>query len=351
MILVRAPVRVSLAGGGTDLQSYYAHRGPGLVISTSIDKYFYVFLSRTRSDTVQVSSSDYRRFYRKRRGEAPLWDGNLGLVQAVLDEFGIDEGVSLFLTSEIPPGTGLGSSGTVAVALIKALATLQNRNLTQTEVAELACNIEIERLGAPVGKQDQYQAAFGGLNMITFTSEGTVVEPLRFAPEIRLSLEQRLLLFFTGSSRSSASILAEQQQATEAADATTVEALDAIRQLAQDTRRVLEEGRLAEFGALLAASWEQKKRLTAAVSNPRIDELYDLALSAGATGGKITGAGGGGFLLVYCEPMYQGRVTEALEAQGCFRLDYAFEGGGALVLTNTETDHWAWQGRPVGAAL
>lgn len=333
MLIARAPVRISLAGGGTDLPAYYDKHG-GLVISTSINKYIYVFVSPSTGRGVPISSSDYRAFSRHSAGEAPLWDGDLGLVKATLHEFGVIEGYSLFLASEVPPGTGLGSSSTVAVALIKALATLRNVRLSPSEVAEYACRIELEKVRSPIGKQDQYAAAFGGLNAITFEPDRVSVNRLRVSPDVLGELEQNLLLFFTGSTRNAAQILRQQQQATADDHGPTLEALNAIHAAAFETRRALEAGDLRRFGEILADSWEQKKRLASGVSNPWIDELYDLAQKRGAIGGKLTGAGGGGFLLLYCEAADRGSVTDALEGAGLYCMDFRFERAGAQVLMN-----------------
>lgn len=344
MILARAPLRISLAGGGTDLESYYGQHG-GLVLSTSINKYFYVFLTPGRDDGVQISSSDFQMFTRRRRGESAAQDG-LRLAKVILEDLGIEGGVSLFLASEVPPGTGLGSSSTVSVALIKALSAYQGRDLTPHQIADLACSIEIERLGAPIGRQDQYAAAFGGLNSIRFESTGTTVEPVHLPPSVRTELESNLLLFFTGATRSANTILAEQREASREGPAVT--SLHAIKQLAVEARRLLEAGQLSDFGTLLDTSWQEKRRLAKGISNPRIDGLYELARSRGARGGKLAGAGGGGFLMLYCEPDAEGGVTQALEAEGLFRLDYRFENGGAMVLVNT--DLGAWPRPVVGAA-
>src|SRR5436309_6086462 len=181
VLIARAPVRISLAGGGTDLPAYYREHG-GLVVSTTIDKYLYVFVNLNGTDSVQVTSSDYHTFFRQRRGEPILWDGDLTLPRAFLHQFGIDGGISLFLASEVPPGTGLGSSSTVAVALAKALSTLYGPALDKHELAELASYVEIQKLGMPIGRQDQYAAAFGGLNAIYFEAKGVRVEPLHLAP-------------------------------------------------------------------------------------------------------------------------------------------------------------------------
>ncbi len=333
MLIVRAPVRISFAGGGTDLPAYYERHG-GFVVSTTINKYFYVFVDRSGPDGVQISSSDYRVFTRHRRSELPLWDGDLGLVKAALHEFGCDTGLSLFLASEVPPGTGLGSSSAVAVALVKALSTLRGWALTRAEIAAYACVLELDRLNSPIGKQDQYAAAFGGINAMSFTSAGVAVESVRMPIEAQERLQRNLLLFFTGAARSANAILQQQQRASADDRGTAVAALHSIKAAAMETLRCLERGDLRGFCELLAESWEHKKRLTSGISNPQVDEFYELARRHGALGGKLAGAGGGGFLMLYCEEPYQAAVTEALEGAGLFRLAFRFERGGAQVLMN-----------------
>lgn len=333
MLIVRAPVRISLAGGGTDLPAYYEHAG-GAVVNVTIDKYFYVFLNVLQKDSLQISSSDFSTFYRH-DGRGPLfWDGDLRLPRAILSHFGISSGLSIFLASEIPPGTGLGSSSTVAVAIIKAISTALDIHLGKPELAELASMIEIEKLGEPIGKQDQYAAAFGGLNWIEFSRGGVHVERLRLAPERYRALEDRLMLFFTGSSRKASDILASQTANSRRQDPSTIAALDRVKAMAHEVRAALSQGDLPHFGELLHENWVQKKRFAENVSNAEIDRAYELARQAGAGGGKITGAGGGGFLLLYCEPSHQEVVSQALEASGLKRMDFRFENQGARVLMN-----------------
>lgn len=333
MLIARAPVRISLAGGGTDLPAYYEPYG-GTVLNTTIDKYFYVFLNVLEKDTVQVTSSDYRTFYRHEHTRPLHWDGDLRLPHAILNHYDIRQGLSMFMASEIPPGTGLGSSSTVAVAIIKALSTALGKRLNKKELAETACYIELEKLGAPIGKQDQYAAAYGGLNWIEFSADGVAVEPLRFDPEVIQALEHNLLLFFTGSSRSAAEILRKQTESSQKKEPMVVEALHQVKEMAYEVLRSLERGDLRAFGELLHQNWQQKKRFAKGVSNPTIDEAYDLARRGGAIGGKITGAGGGGFFMLYVEPHDHKAVTVALEAKGLKRMDYRFESMGAQVLMN-----------------
>jgi D-glycero-alpha-D-manno-heptose-7-phosphate kinase len=333
MLIARAPVRISLAGGGTDLPAYYEAFG-GVVLNATIDKYFYAVLNVCAADELQISSSDYRTFYRHNGDEPLLWDGDLSLPRAVLSYFGIRSGVSVFLASEIPPGTGLGSSSTVTVALIKAVSTALGQRLDKARVAELAAAIEIDKLGQPIGKQDQYAAAFGGLNWIEFGRDRVRVEGFRLPVETAQRLECNLLLFFTGSSRSASEILSKQTASSKRQDAGVIEALHRVKAMAYDVRRAFETGDLRTFGELLHENWEQKKRFAQGVSNPAIDEMYGLARAAGAIGGKITGAGGGGFLLLYCEPGRQDAVTRALEEKGLRRMGFHFDWMGARVLMN-----------------
>jgi D-glycero-alpha-D-manno-heptose-7-phosphate kinase len=337
MLIARAPLRISFAGGGTDIEAYYAKHG-GMVVSATINKYFYVVISRTIDDAVQITSSDFRMFERKAPERALTFDGELGYLKSILHEFGVMHGLSVFTASEIPPGTGLGSSSTVAVALIKALATLCQRRPSKQEIAELASYVEIGKLGRPIGLQDQFAASFGGLNWIRFEPSGVSVRPLPLSLEHRERLERSLLLFFTGSSRNAASILEEQTRASAKDDPRVIENLHGIKQDALEVREALERGRFRRVGEILHLSWQRKKQLARGVSNERIDRLYQLALEHGAVGGKIAGAGGGGFLLLYCEPESHAAVTHVLEAEGLARLAFHFDDGGAQVLVNSMPD-------------
>jgi D-glycero-alpha-D-manno-heptose-7-phosphate kinase len=356
MLIARAPLRISFAGGGTDLEAYYARYG-GLVVSATINRYFYVLATRTIDDAVQITSSDFRVFERQAAGVALSFDGELGYLKSILHEFGVTQGLSVFTASEIPPGTGLGSSSTVAVALIKALATLCQRRATKQEVAELASYIEIGKLGRPIGLQDQFAASFGGLNAIEFSAAGTVVRPLELPLLIRDQLERSLLLFYTGASRNAATILREQRASSQEQDATVIESLHGIKRDAEVAREALRAGDIRQIGQILHESWQRKKRLASGISNERIDRLYQLALEHGASGGKIAGAGGGGFLLLFCEPEHQPTVTQVLQAEGLTRMTFHFDDGGAQVLVNSmpeipglEYPEGRWVGSGVASA-
>lgn len=323
MLIARAPLRISFCGGGTDLPAYYERYG-GMVVSTTIDKYVYVHTLRNGSGDAQITSADYQTFYRHNNGKPMGWDGELALPRAVLHEFGVTSGAAVFVASEVPPGTGLGSSSAVAVALVNSVAGFMGRQLSRQEIAETACFVEIEKLGAPIGKQDQFAAAFGGLNAITFDKEGVRVEPLAIAPPTLALLQKRLMLFFTGSARNSKDILQHQQRSTAQGEAQTSQGLHRIKEAAQECRHCLEAGDLDGIGLLLDKTWREKRLLASGISNARIDEMYEVALANGAIGGKITGAGGGGFLLVYCHEERQPEVAKALEVFGLKAMDFHF---------------------------
>ncbi len=337
MLIVRSPLRISFAGGGTDLPSYFEAFG-GAVLSAAINKYFYTIVGKRTDGRMQIISSDLKvcetwndinRIGVKESGSA------LQIPLAVVKELGCPAAVDLFLASEIPPGTGLGSSASVCVNVLQALASYLNISLLKHELAEKAFHIARNVLGKPVGKQDEFAAAFGGLNFFTFNTDGTTaVEPVNPRPEVMSGLQRRLMLFFTGTARDSWSILQEQEALTREPGGAAVESLHRIRELAVRMRRTLVEGNLRSFGSLLHEGWENKKKICARISNSTIDRLYSLAQESGAVGGKITGAGGGGFLLLYCEEENQQAVRDALTAEGILEMKFAFDFVGSRVLVN-----------------
>lgn len=334
MLIARSPVRISLAGGGTDLPAYYLRYG-GAVINTAINRYFYVILNVNDSDTLQITSSDYQTFYRHNPDTELMSEGSLSLPRAVLHHFGITHGLSMFLASEVPPGTGLGSSSSVTVALVKAVSAACGWTMSKQEIAEEACHIELQKLGMPIGKQDQYASAFGGINYIEFRADGVEVTPLSLALDTWQRLQRNLMLFFTGSSRNSTEILSKQSRSSRQDDAQVISALHSIKAMTAEVKTCLEQGNLEAFGDLLDQNWQAKKRFAPGVSNAKIDESYAKARAAGALGGKITGAGGGGFLMLYCEERHQPRVTEVLGELSLQRMDFRFDQNGSQVLMNS----------------
>src|SRR5438067_563144 len=235
MLIARAPMRISFGGGGTDLEAYYAKYG-GLVISSAINKYFYAVITTDESDDLQVISADYRSLFRHSPYNDLFWNGDLALPKAILHHFGIRRGINLFVASEVPPGTGLGSSSAAAVTMVRAISTLLEQPMTKQQVAELASYIEIKKMGMPIGKQDQYASAFGGLNKITFTSEGVSVEPVKIDPDVRKTLERRLMLFFTAVHGNPISSSKHNANSTEDRDDAVLQALHHSKQVAVEAQ-------------------------------------------------------------------------------------------------------------------
>ncbi len=335
MLIVRSPVRISFGGGGTDLPAYYEKFG-GAVLSTSINKYFYTVLQKRSDGKVQVISSDLRVMETWQDiSRMDMTRSELAIPLAVIKELGYDISVDLFLASEIAAGTGLGSSASVCVGVLKTLATYLDLPVSKYDLAERSFHIAHDLLGKPVGKQDEYAAAFGGLNFITFNPDGGVlVEPVMPRHDYLRELESNLMLFFTGAAHNSWHLLHEQEKSVKQATGPTIESLHQIRELADHMRRALMKGDLRTFGELLHEGWEAKKRVSSRISNPLIDEAYALARKHGARGGKITGAGGGGFLLLFCEERYQERVREAIASMELREMAFGLDSQGAEVVAN-----------------
>ncbi len=335
MLIVRSPVRISFGGGGTDLPAYYEQFG-GSVLSVAINKYFYTVLSGRSDGRIQVISSDLRVFETWHDIANTNFRGSsLEIPLAVLKEMNCDIAVDLFLASEIPPGTGLGSSASVCVNILKTLCTYLQQPISKYDLAERSFHIARDLLGKHVGKQDEYAAAFGGLNFISFHPDGSaLVEPIDLNPAVLTEFQRNLMLFFTGSSHHSWSILKEQEASARNQTGTAIEALHEVKALGIRMKTVLQQGDLKELGTLLHEGWRAKRRISSKISTPRIDELYAQARQHGALGGKITGAGGGGFLLLYCEPEFQSAVREAMRQNDVHEMTFAFDMQGAQVIAN-----------------
>ncbi len=330
LVIARAPLRISFAGGGTDLPAYYEQHG-GLVLSTTITRSVYAVLSAGDYEQVHITSSNYRTVYMNDPA-SDARDERLALPWAVARAMGLERGASIMLTAEVPAGTGLGSSSTQAAALITAIAAFQGRSYAPVEVAELAAQIEIVRLGQPIGKQDQYAAACGGINVFEFRDDGVGVTPIGLPAVVRHGLQAHLALYFTGSTRQAGSILQEQRVRTASGEARTIAALHAIKDSVAPMRAALEAGDYAAMGALLHEAWALKRRVSSGISTGAIDAAYDAARAAGALGGKITGAGGGGFLLLLAPPEAREAVRAALSPLGLRRMPFALERRGAHTL-------------------
>jgi len=320
MIISRAPLRISLGGGGTDLPSYYREHG-GYVLSAAIDKYVYITLHETFQREYLIKYSSTEVVQKIDEIKHPIIREALRLVPVAAPHLEI---VSM---SDIPAGTGLGSSGSFTVALLRALHTMNKEFVPRQLLAEMACHIEIDLLGEPIGKQDQYIASFGGITGFEFCPDGKVhVTPLPISSETLYNLEDNLLLFFTGFTRSASAILAEQDQRTRGGDRGMIDHLHAIKQFGYESRAALENGDLRRFAEIMHEHWERKKFRSKSMTNSAIDDYYELARRNGALGGKLIGAGGGGFLMLYSED--KTKLRRALRDAGLreVRMRFDFEG-------------------------
>lgn len=324
MIITRSPLRITLGGGGTDLPSYYREYG-GSLIAAAIDRYVYVTVMRPFTPGIYLKYSELEHVQQVDEVQHPIIREAVRMVGFNTPQ------VEITALADIPAGTGLGSSGSFTTALLKALYTHRKRLLLPGELARLACEIEINRLKRPIGKQDQYIAAYGGITCFHFHSDETVdAAPLKISIDTVFELEDDLLLFFTGFSRSAGSILEDQDTRTRQSDLEMIQNLHYVKELGLRSQQALEAGRLAEFGEILHEHWEHKKRRSSGMSNPQVDEWYELGRANGAIGGKLVGAGGGGFLMFYVED--RKRLRRAMAHAGLEEVRFRFDFEGTKVL-------------------
>lgn len=325
IIRAKAPLRLGFAGGGTDVSPYSDTIG-GAVLNATINKYAYATLVPRKDETINIRSLDYDIVADYKVDQQFVFDGEMDLAKGVIRRLnGSSHGFDLYTHSDAPPGSGLGSSSTMVVALAGAFREWQMLPIGDYEMAQLAYEIERKDIGIKGGKQDQYAAAFGGFNFMEFEGEQVIINPLRIKPEVVNELQYNMLLCYTGGTRLSARIIDAQVDNYVSGNSETVEAMDLLKQNAVDMKRALLTGRLTEFGELLNFGWEQKKRMSDKISNPAIDEMYEVARKAGAVGGKISGAGGGGFMMLYCRFDKKHKVAERLEQVGGEIIDFQFE--------------------------
>ena len=331
MLIGRAPVRISFAGGGTDLASYYERFG-GRVVSASIDRYFYAHIKRRSDAMVQITSSDYRTniVFPSKAPPGPQRPFEIPLIAYKMLS-GQSGAFDMFMGGQIPPGSGLGSSGAVAVNIVKVLSHLSGKPLGRSDLAETAYRIGHDMLGLPIGKQDEYAAAFGGINEFVFSKDRVVVRPISTDRDVTVQLENSLMLFFLGETRDATAILKDQDSRVRRNDPTTLGALHRSSELASEARKTIEAGDVEHFGKLLDSSWEEKKKYSSKVTNPFVETIYRAALRAGASGGKLTGAGGSGHMLLCCSTDSQKNVEKAVARLGAHRVLFRFEPEGARI--------------------
>ena len=323
MIITRTPLRVSLGGGGTDLPSYYQGRG-GIVVSAAIAKYIYVGINQTFTDDYFIKYSELERVKRAEQIRHPI-------VREVLLLHDVSPRLEIVSLADIPSGTGLGSSGSFTVGLLRAVYALKREHVAADVLAEEACHIEIDRLGRAVGRQDQYIAAFGGLTCLEFDAQGKVtVSPVQIPHSALLDLEEHLLLFFTGYSRDAEGQLREQKKRTEERDSQMLRNLDAIARIGHDVKDALESGDCRSFAALMHEHWEIKRGRSTGMSSDRVNEWYELGVANGALGGKLVGAGGGGFLMFYAQQ--PATLRAAMAGAGLAEVRFTFDHDGSAVV-------------------
>ena len=325
MIITRSPLRISLGGGGTDLPSYYETHG-GFLIAAAINKYVYITIHETFVEDLIIKYSKLERVQSLEEIQHPM-------VREAFRLLGMKtRGLESTSMADIPAGTGLGSSGSFTTALLKALHTHQKNIIHPADLASQACDLELNKLKEPIGKQDQYIAAYGGITCFNFLPDGKVEAwPLNLSEETRYNLEDNLLLFFTGYSRSASSILKEQDDKSKSRDKSMVENLHFVKDLGLKSKQALESGNLHEFARLMDVHWQRKKERSGGMSNPQINTWYDVALANGALGGKLIGAGGGGFLMFYAED--KARLRHATREQGLKEVRFQFDFEGTKLMT------------------
>ncbi len=324
MIIARSPLRITLGGGGTDLPSYYEER-EGFLISAAIDKYVYITLHETFEKGYFLKYSKFEKCEDIDDIQHPIIREALKLLDWK------KPCLELCSMADIPAGTGLGSSSSFTTALLRALHTMQGNIVSTRTLAEEACEIEMNRLKEPIGKQDQYIASYGGITCMNFHRDGYVwVDPLRISDETLYNLEDNLILFFTGFSRSAGNILKEQNDKSKEHNEDMLKNLDFVKDLGYQSKNALEKGDLDTFADIMNTHWEYKKKRSGGMSNPQIDEWYSMALANGAQGGKMIGAGGGGFLMFYVKDKV--RLRDAMRSTGMSEVRFRFEKEGSKVL-------------------
>ena len=332
IVRCKAPLRISFGGGGTDVDPYRTERG-GCVLSTTIDKYAYASCQPRSDNVIEVQSLDFDIIAKYDADQRFVLDGTLDLAKATINRLRGDtarEGFDLYMQTDAPPGSGLGSSSTMVVALVSLFKDYFHRPMTGYEIAELAYQIERVDLGYKGGMQDQYAAAFGGFNFIEFHPDTVVVNPLRLDSATENELHYSLLMCYTGGTRVGAGIIEAQVENFRTGQRASIDAMDAQKDLCIEMKNALLQGKLSHFGALLDEAWQQKKLMASAISNSRIDMLYQSACQAGALGGKLLGAGGGGYLIFFTPFKRKHKVAAALEALGGQVVDFNFDKLGAV---------------------
>lgn len=328
MIIGTSPVRISFAGGGTDMPEFYSEYG-GSVVSTTIDRFTYAIIHPRYDKFFQAFSPDFQKHYTPTMLNKIKIEEGTEIASAITKYFGYKKGINVILCSDVPGGSGMGASSSLAVNLINVFSKITKKQMNKNEIAETAFHIGRNVLKWPIGKQDEYGATYGGLNYIKFQKNKTIVTPIRISNSAKKELDENLLLFFIGITRKSTNILKNQIDRIKNKNLQTIESLKTVKELSNQAYDLLKKSDITEFGKLLNQNWHAKKRFSKMITNPEIDKIYEKAISTGAIGGKLTGAGGGGHMLFYCEKSKQKKLITKMNQLGLQFVDFKFYGKGA----------------------
>jgi D-glycero-alpha-D-manno-heptose-7-phosphate kinase len=331
MIIGITPVRISFAGGGTDMPEFYEKYG-GRVLSTTINRFTYVIIGDRSDNAFQAFSPDFQKHYKPTKFEHIEIEDGVEIAASIIKYLKYKKGTNVILFSDAPGGSGLGSSSSLAVNLVNTISNIMGKKIDRRKNAETAFKIERDILHWPIGKQDEYSSSFGGMNFFKFYKNKVVVEPVKLSKSSNSELEKNLLLFFVGKTRNSSDILHEQIQLIKNQNPKTINSLNQVKDIAEKLYDSLKKSDISKFGEVLDEGWEAKKKFTQGVSNETIDRIYKSAKKEGAIGGKLTGAGGGGHMLLYCESRKQKRVIKKMEKVGLKEVKFKFFKEGPTIL-------------------
>ncbi|AFS80009.1 D-glycero-D-manno-heptose 7-phosphate kinase [Candidatus Nitrosopumilus koreensis AR1] len=331
MIVGITPVRISFAGGGTDLPEFY-NDFEGNVLTTTIDQFTYVIFQHRNDTSFQSFSPDFQKHYKATELKQIEIEDGTEIASSIIKFLDYNYGSNITVCSDAPPGSGLGSSSSLAVNLVNVITKLQKKNWQSSEIAETAFKIEREILHWPMGKQDEYATAFGGFNFIKFTSEKTTVSPISLSNSLKTELQKNLVLFFVGKTRESSPILSNQIERIKQKNQNILKSLQYVKDLSLEMCDSIKKSDITKFGELLHKGWEAKKQFSDGVSNQKIDDIYNSALKSGALGGKLTGAGGGGHMLLYCESSKQPSLIKKMNSLGLQKVNSTFYDDGPKIL-------------------
>ena len=339
LIIGLTPVRLSFAGGGTDMPEFYENHG-GSVIATTINHFTYTIIHPRFDKLFQAFSPDFQKYYTASKYDKIEIQDGTEIASAVIKYFKFKKGINVILSSDVPAGSGLGASSSLAVNLVNVISNMKGEHLSKTEIAEKAFHIGRKILHWPIGKQDEYVSSFGGFNAVKFSKEKVSVQPINLSKSTSTELQKNLLLFYEGNTRNSSTILTTQIDMIKKKNPDTLTSLLTVKDLAFDMHKSLKQSDITKFGELIHQGWLAKKKFAKNVTNSRIDKIYDIALKNGAIGGKVTGAGGGGHMLFYCEKPKQNKLQKKLQTLGLESVKFSFYNNGPKIIKTSDMSNF-----------